>query len=289
MAKKEKSAREKANVGILSWRASDEPHATKSLTKPFRKPSTEQESRQPVETQAPLVESIFRCDLRPSPAQKTVLDSLFSGPVLLKALLSKAAQRPQTSQETSMFLLEHHEELQPYLFAGNRSESVDLLKKLIIQWAARVPSLIELQFSGDCSVSASNQVFLPIPRLGTVAIQNESRMIDARHRSHYKPAFALVHSTLGYLIEIVFVRRDSRPPPTASVFEPQKLAQKAAPRAQLASERVGFDNFLMLFDNAVNQSLMNELRISRRFATPDFAALEGKEVPGGLPSLGKRR
>ena len=96
MAKKKKRIRENANVGILSWRASDQPQATKSPsapfrepsteqearqpTKPVRKPSTEQERRQPVGAQTLFVKSIFRCDLKPSLAQKAVLDSLFSGP-----------------------------------------------------------------------------------------------------------------------------------------------------------------------------------------------------------------
>jgi len=287
--KKKKRVREHSNAGILSWRASDEPHATKSPTKPFRKSSTERESRQPPETPAPLVESIFRCDLKPSPAQKAVLDSLFSGPLLLKALLLQAAQKPQTPHEASMFLLQHHKKLQPYLYSGHRSDSVDLLRMLVIRWASCIPSLIELKFSGDCSVSPSNQVFLPIPRLGTVAVQNEIGLIEARHRSHYNPAFALVHSTHGYLVEIVFLRRDRRPPATPIARGPQKPAPRAAPRTQPASGRIEFDQFLTLFDDAVNQRLMNEVRIARQFVMPDFTALEGKEVLGGLPSLGKRR
>jgi hypothetical protein len=37
-------------------------------------------------------------------------------------------------------------ELSPHaeVIQGYRDESVDLLKKLIIQWASRIPSLIEL-------------------------------------------------------------------------------------------------------------------------------------------------
>ncbi|MDN7671031.1 hypothetical protein QMA69_13020 [Burkholderia pseudomallei] len=287
MAKKKKRVREPTNVGILSWRASDKPSPAKSLN-PLRKPSTEQQRRQTVETQTLLVNSIFRCDLRPSPAQKAILDSLFSGPLLLRTLLLKAAHKPQTPHEASMFLLENHKELQPYLIAGNRSESVDLLKNLILQWASRIPTLIELQFTGDCSVTPSNQVFLPIPQLGAVPVQNESRLIEARYRSHYKPTFALVHSTLGYLIEIVFVRREILPLAAPGVREPEKPTTKKASRTEPASARLDVGRFVTLF-GALDRARANETRVARNFVKPDFGALEGRAVQGGLPSLGKRR
>jgi hypothetical protein len=247
------------------------------------------------------VESIFRCDLKPSPAQKAALDALFSGPLLLKALLLKAAQKPKTPQEASMFLLQHRKELQPYLNSGYRDESIDLLKKLIIQWASSIPSLIELQFSGDCSLSDANQVFLPIPRLGTVAVHNEIRLIEARHRaqSRYKPTFALVHSTLGYLIEIVFLCRDSRPHSQLRARETEKPVQlhsreaeqsprKKASRTEPASGRLDVRRFVTLF-GALDQRRANEARIAQEFVRRDFGALEGRAVQGGLPSLGKRR
>lgn len=247
------------------------------------------------------VESIFRGDLKPSPPQKAALDSLFSGPLLLRALLTKADLKPKTPQEASMFLLEHRKELLPYLDSGYRDDSVDLLKKLILQWASRIPPLIELQFSSDCSLSDTNQVFLPIPRLGTVAVHNEIRLSEARHRaqSRYKPAFALVHSALGYLIEIVFLSRDSRSasqsparesekPVQLRSREAEKLAGKTGSPAEPASGRLDVGRFVTLF-GALDERRANETRIAQQFVRPDFDALEGRAVQGGLPSLGKRR
>jgi hypothetical protein len=274
------------DAGILSWHASDEHRAPKSSTKPSPKPSIEHKGQRPLLSQTSLVESIFRCDLRPSPTQKTVLDSLFSGPLLLKTLLINAGNKPRTPLDASMFLMRHHGELEPYLYSGNRSESVDLLKNLVVQWASHIPARVELQFPGDCSVSASSQIFLPIPRFGLVNVQNPSRLIDARRGARYEPTFAVVHSSLGYLVEIVFIRSAAG---HAHARETEKETSKAEPRIQPASGRLGFSNFLEVFDNRVNQGLMDELRISRRFAKPDFAALEGRAVMGGLPSLGKRR
>jgi hypothetical protein len=277
--------KETADGGILSWRAPSAGHAMKRPAKLDRTSSIAHEDKRPADLQRLTVESVFRCDLRPSPAQKVVLDSLFSGPLLLKTLLQNAAQKPRTSLDASLFLLHHHGELEPYLYSGNRAESVDLLKNLVVQWGSRIPERIELQFSGDCSVSASNQVFLPIPRLGMVAVQNISRLIDARSGARYRPTFAVVHSSLGYLVEIVFVRSAAAVPHAHDTAK----APKVVPGTQSVSARFGFSSFLTLFDNRVNQGLMEELRISRRFAKPDFGALEGREVTGGLPSLGKRR
>ncbi|WJN75569.1 hypothetical protein [Burkholderia anthina] len=263
-------------------------------------PASTQRSNAVQEKQPSPVESIFRCDLKPSPAQKAALDSLFSGPLLLKALLLKTDQKPKTPKEASMFLLEHREKLQPYLDSRYRDESVDLLKKLVIQWASSVPSLIELQFSGDCSLSDTNQIFLPIPRLGTVPVYNEIRLIEARlrARSRYKPAFTLVRSTLGYLIEIVFLCSDNRSLGQLLTREPeergrQRSHDKASPRKEQSrteppSGRLEVGRFVTLF-GALDQRRANETRIAQKFVRSDFSTVEGRAVQGGLPSLGKRR
>ncbi|AFT85064.1 hypothetical protein BUPH_08135 [Paraburkholderia phenoliruptrix BR3459a] len=283
----------KRNDGIVSWHASSGPQVTKSPTKPLRTPLVERGGSPKPETQPTMVESIFRCDLRPTAGQRATLDSLFSGPQFLKKLLLSAEEKPRTPHDASMFLLRHHRELQPYLFAGNRSESIDLLKGLIVQWGSRVPKLIELQFSGDCSISASNEIFFPIPRLGKLPIQNPGRLADARQGSRYNPAFALVHSSLGYLVEIVFTRPSSigraLDVPKAREQKSSKSAPAKVAPARAIDDRLSFDKFVLLFDDAVNQRLLSEIRIAQRYATPDFNALEGRQVLGGLPSLGKRR
>ncbi|MEX3950650.1 hypothetical protein AB4Y40_23175 [Paraburkholderia sp. EG287B] len=279
---------------------SQRPHAAPEKT-PSRIPAVVPQRSTAVQKESPpIVDTIFRGDLKPTSAQKAVLDSLFSGPLTLKALLKNSAHKPHTPHEASLFLLQHRKELEPYLFTRNRSDSVDLLKRLISQWASRIPTVIELQFSSDCFLSPSNQISLPIPRLSAVAVHNETRLIEARHRAQscYKPAFALVHSTLGYLIEIVFQSRGSRPPdyPALEVEktrlpvprEVEKPPRKKANRAEPASERLDVENFVALF-GALDQRRANETRIAQEFVKPDFGALEGKAMQGGLPSLGKRR
>lgn len=279
----------KKNTGILSWRACNGSNATKVPTKPFGIPATEHEGEKLQPTRSAPLESILRCELSPSPTQKAILDSLFAGPLLLKELLLKSDRRPRGPQDASLFLLQHYRELQPYLSVNGRSKSVELLKQLILQWATRIPKLIELQFSGDCSISALDQVFLPIPRLGTVTVRNEIELSEKRQGMRYRPTFALIHSTHGYLVEIVFIPRCNRTP----FARPARKAGKPCPggpqRRPRATDRIPFDQFVLLFDDHLNQRLMNDIRIARNFVSPDFDALEGKEVLGGLPSLGKRR
>ncbi|WP_257829842.1 hypothetical protein [Burkholderia glumae] len=244
-----------------------------------------------------LVESVFRCDLKLNFSQKAVLDALFSGPLLLKALLKQVDPKPRTSHEASTFLLRHRRELEPYLATRDRSDSVDLLSQLVIQWGSRSPTVIEIQFSDDCTISASNEIYVPIPRLGGLAVFNESRLIEARYRSRYKPSFTLVHSSLGYMIEIVFLRREETREvvPCASEqldWRPEGGSTSASAKKrdllETKAQRIDVARFVALF-GALDRARAAEASVGRNFVRPNFGALEGRSVQGGLPSLGKRR
>lgn len=285
----------KRDDGIVSWHAPSGRHLARNPTKPFRAGVAEHGGREALDTQTTTIDSVFRCDLRPSAVQRTILESLFSGPVFLKSLVLNAERKPQTPHDASMFLLRHHRELQPYLSTGDRNESVDMLKNLIVQWSASVSRLIEIEFPGDCSISASNEIFFPVHGLGTIAVQNPGRLADARQGSRYKQSFAIVRSSLGYLVEIVFVRRHSiectlveRPPVAQS--KPRDAVRvtpkpKDTPRAKSVEERLMYGDFCKLF----SQRRMMADHVARSFTKPDFNALEGRQLMGGLPSLGKRR
>ncbi|MDQ7979867.1 hypothetical protein QYH69_21745 [Paraburkholderia sp. SARCC-3016] len=314
MTKRRKLPRQKANAGILSWRASDQKKVTATPSEPARpatrvlavKPSSKLALQSMTASKEVcllhgssdrLVESVFRCDLKPSASQKAVLDALFSGPLLLKALLKQVDPKPQSSHEASMFLLRHRRELEPYLATRDRSDSVDLLTQLVIQWGSRSPTVIEIQFSDDCTISGSNEIYVPIPRLGALAVFNESRLIEARYRSRYKPSFALVHSSLGYLIEIVFLRREETSEVVPYVSErlgsrPEggsaSVSAKKREQLKTKTERIEVARFVALF-GALDRARAAEAKVGKNFVRPDFGALEGRAVQGGLPSLGKRR
>lgn len=272
------------NNGILTWRAPSE-----QADQPLKAPAKESVHRpQNSKAQGGCSEKIvLHSLLKPKESQRTVLDALFAGPILLRKLLSAAAVKPRSAEEAAMFLLMHHKELQPCLYATeNRERSVDLLKRLIVDWASNIPELIELEFPGDCSISATHQVFLPIPRLGTLPVKDEAELVEHLRGRRYSRSFVLIHSPWGYLSEISFTGR----PANHTTKAPRTLrVGHSKPGAVRQVGRIKFDHYLMMFDSEINARLMNELRVSKRFATPDFSALEGREVLGGLPSLGKRR
>lgn len=313
MTKRRKEPRQKANAGILSWHASDQPKvrampsqpalpaarvlAVKTPAKLARESVTASKDVSLLNSPDRIVESVFRCDLKPNSSQKAVLDALFSGPLLLKALLKQVDPKPRTSHDASMFLLRHRRELEPYLATRDRSDSVDLLTQLVIQWGSRSPTAIEIQFCEDCTISGANEIYVPIPRLGGLAVFNESRLAEARYRSRYKPSFALVHSSLGYLIEIVFLRREQTREvapyvsgrldlPTEGGSAPS-IAKKSG-RSETKTGRIQVARFVALF-GALDRARAAEARVGKNFVRPDFGTLEGRAVQGGLPSLGKRR
>lgn len=270
--------------GILTWRAPSE-QVVQPLKTPDKKRAQEPQTRKAQGDRSEKI--VLHSLLKPRESQRTVLDAIFAGPLLLRKLLSAAAVKPRSAEEAALFLLKHHKELQPCLYATeNRERSVDLLKRLIVDWALNIPELIELEFPGDCSISATHQVFLPIPRLGTLPVKDEAELVEHMRGRRYSRSFVLIHSPWGYISEISFTGR------------PANLTTKA-PRAPRVGHiktgdlgqvgRIKFDHYLMMFDSEINARLMNELRVAKRFATPDFSALEGREVLGGLPSLGKRR
>lgn len=271
--------------GILVWRAgaqspSDGPGGRR---KPKRKAHSGEDTR-PAEKASKQIAGaskgpssvVLRALLKPSDAQKVTLDTLFSGPVLLQSLLKAASVWPGTQAEASRFLLENHKALQPYLYANDRSTAVELLKKLVLDWRGDATGHIELEFSHDCSISAKNEVFLPIPRLGVLPVVNVAEMEAMRKGRRYKSSFVLINSSQGYIAEIEFQ------------ISAKRHSKALAPAAK-TSGRIPFAQFMTMFDNALNARLMNELRISSRYVRPDFDALKGWPVQGGLPSLGKGR
>lgn len=270
--------------GILTWRPPSEQVELPLKTTEKKSPSGPQAPKKQGDRSEKIV---LHSLLKPRESQRTVLDALFAGPLLLRKLLSAAAVKPRSAEEAALFLLMHHKELQPCLYATeNRERSVDLLKRLIVDWALNIPELIELEFPGDCSISATHQVFLPIPRLGTLPVKDEAELVEHMRGRRYSRSFVLIHSAWGYISEISFTGRPANLT-TKTPRAPRVGHIKAGDVSQVG--RIKFDHYLMMFDSEINARLMNELRVAKRFATPDFSALEGREVLGGLPSLGKRR
>lgn len=287
----------RGNVGILVWRADAQPSARGSNGRPqpkqngTRPPNAEPAPKAPSKVAGASHKpssALLRSLLKPNEAQKAILDTIFSGPVLLRKLLQESGARPQTQEEASLFLLQHHKALQPYLYANDRSTAVELLKKLVLDWGRSSPELVELEFPHDCSISAKNEVYLPIPRLGVLPVADVDEMKAERKGCRYKRSFVLIHSPWGYIAEIEF-RRNVERDTNVSIEAPRPQNKNGRVKPAKTSGRIPFAQFMAMFDNALNSRLMSELRISSRYVKPDFDALQGWQLQGGLPSLGKGR
>lgn len=287
----------RGNVGILVWRADAEPSSGGSDGRRKPKQNANRASNAaPVEKAPNKVigaskkppSVVLHSLLKPTEAQRAMLDTIFSGPVLLRKLLQESGVQPRTQEEASLLLLQHHKALQPYLYANDRSTAVELLKKLVLDWGRTSPELIELEFPHDCSISAKNEVYLPVPRLGVLPVADVAEMQAERKGRRYKTSFVLIHSPWGYIAEIE-LRGNAERDTNVAVEAPRPQPKKGRVKAAKTSGRIPFAQFMAMFDNALNARLMSELRISSRYVKPDFDALQGRPVQGGLPSLGKGR
>ena len=277
----------KKNIGILTWRASSEDVVKQAPPPPLPKRATLPNHQRDTPESA-----VLHSLLKPNGKQTSVLDAMFSGPLMIRDLLQKTEQKPKTPEDASLFLLNNHRALQPYLYATDRSRSVELLKHLIAEWAISSPELIEIEFPTDCSMSAENRVYFPIPKLGMILVKDEQELRDQRRGMKYSPGFVLIHSPWGYIAEIKFARAQRRFETEATLSAPLRKPipkPKAQNKPNANTGRISFDQFLFMFDNALNARLMDEIRVSKKFVTPDFDSLQGWGVAGGLPSLGKHR
>lgn len=229
-------------------------------------------------------------DLLPAKRQGDILGALFAGPILVAKLLRAEPKPIKWPDEASLFLLKHRLALEPYLFTQNRSQAIDLLTSLVLQWSNDPPEEFEIAFSNECSISKDQQIFLPIERLGLLTISRPEHLQSARKGAKYETAFTLLYSEGRYYVSISLKR--SHPLPLSRITHTASHANNQQQRSSSKIKRRAsfqFSNFLALFNNRVAQHYANELKISKQLSTVKFDSLSGRAVQGGLPSLGKRR
>jgi hypothetical protein len=241
-----------------------------------------------------------RIPISPKPAQKQVLDALFSGPRLIFHLLGKYHEPILTDEDASLFMLKHYKELHPHLYMQRRDDAVNLLRSQIKSWAVSRSKYIELLLPTECSISALHQIYFPIPGLGTISPMDAEAVARLRSHRRYEEGFVLVNKYGKYFVDIAFekpafkernllntsVETNTRPAPK----QVNKIKQSNI--NQLKKDRpllINIDTYLSMFDNSINRMLMQQLHISQQYSRTNFDKLEGWGVNGGLPSLGKHR
>lgn len=229
-------------------------------------------------------------ELSPDKRQRGSLDSLFAGPILVVQLLRAETEPIERQDEASRFLLRNKQALEPYLFTQDRSQAVDLLTSLVLQWSNDPPEEFEILFQGDCSISPDQRIFLPVARLGLLSVSGTDHLQNLRRGTQYEPNFALLCSDGIYRATIPLKRSVHLPvrqaAPASTAAENREPPKHLKPKRKASFQ---FSNFLALFNNRVAQHYAQELRVSKQLSTVQFGSLSGKPVQGGLPSLGKRR
>ena len=244
-----------------------------------------------------------RIPVFPRPAQKDVLDGLFAGPRLIRQLLAECTEPISTDEDASLFMLKHYKHLQPHLYSQRRDDAVNLLRRLIKEWSVAMPEDIELLFPGDCSISAEQQIYLPIPGLGTLSPLDAEAVKRLRARRRYEDGFVLLNKKSKYFVDVAFEKSEFREPQelSSAINVGQHPALRSTHEAKshksypptrdkkLRPSAIHIDSFLSMFNNTINRRLMEQLKVSQQYSRTNFDKLEGWGVNGGLPSLGKHR
>jgi hypothetical protein len=214
--------------------------------------------------------------LRPTRQQLVLLDDLFAGPAFLRSIILERSTPISSQFEASAFLLTHRRDLEPYL-QKKRESSVNLLTQLALDWSRDQPDQIELEFESDCSVSNEQKVFLPINRLGLLALAEPDELAALRIGKKYSSNFRLVKQGLNYSIGFELC--------TTHVVSQSRVIKSSPNTRPKSKSIIKFSNFLDMFDARVDA----EARAGKAFPKNGFDRLQGWPVSGGLPSLGKRR
>ena len=219
---------------------------------------------------ATTVDGSARIPVVPRPVQKEILDGLFAGPRLIRQMLAECNEPISTDEDASLFMLKHYKELQPHLYSQRRDDAVNLLRSLIKEWSVAMPEDIELLLPGDCSISAEQQIYLPIPGLGTLSPLDAEAVKRLRMRRRYEDGFVLLNKKGKYFVEVAFEKSEFREPQklSSAINIKQNIALRSTHEAKnnksLSQNRakkvrpsaINIDSFLSMFNNTINRRLM---------------------------------
>lgn len=215
--------------------------------------------------------------LAPSYRQRSILDSLFSGPETLKEMLEIDRPNVNGDADLSRYLQKHRHELYKSMGAKSWEYCVDFLMDVGRKHLAEGKAAIEAGPVPDCSISSDNKVYVPLTGLNLIASNNPAGVGKIRKEwqskgMQYVSKFLLVKSNGEYHCEFALVKTES---PTSARPVGKKSGSKRARVMSIAK-------LCNLIANA-------ELSNSRAYARVDFDDLQGQSVPGGAVELGKKR
>lgn len=247
---------------------------------------------QHLQPQFETIEQRLCVDLKLSGAHLAALTKMFETPRALAALLRAHTSKIATAADASLFLLMHRKQLDGFIDGRERHGAVDQLTELLIQWSNTPPEIIGIDFSEDCSISANQEIYLPIDGLRLLATSDPADLARQRQGAHYGQTFTLFERGRGFAVSFTLSRRvqvptaSLRPPPGTSLKDwrpPEIRLAPGQPRPHIVAKPAAMPQR--------NKTRVLYTGFAQSFGAPmrsmNWRGISGWGVSGGLPSLGK--
>lgn len=230
-----------------------------------------------------------RVVLCPNDQQLRCLQDLFHAPQVLSSLLRDYPEKIYSITDASIFLLQHKNELDPFIDPRRRSESVDILTELLIQWSADQPEAIGIDFE-NCSISAHGEIYLPLGNLSLLPVIDRWDLNHQIDGSRWGSRFTLFQEGPAFIVAFDLFRKVK----VRVKLDKRKVSQRHQP--EIAPRLRGNPP-----DRSKKSRSIQHRKEPRRpvpytrFAGAfgaglrgmNWGGLQGWGVSGGLPSLGK--
>ncbi|MDN2677675.1 hypothetical protein [Janthinobacterium sp. SUN033] len=237
----------------------------------------------------------FRSRLDLTPAQRSVIDSMFAGPIEVLRCVANFSKPITSTQDASMFLLLHRADIAPYI-VGNRDAVLEMLKELVVHLANDAPDHLTLTLH-HWSLSANGSVRLPKLDLHDLHFDKHCERNELLEISGPCTAF-LEHDGSDIFFSIAFQKNIPDPPRNSTPRAKNKhlaIVKVALPgKGSVNLKRCPVCHLPLSRDHwKEHANLLASIVLDKkpRASAADIGLGSGGSiwtVSGGLPSLGKR-
>jgi primosomal protein N' len=246
----------------------------------------------PKRTRAPALESdisarkIVRVEVISCRGSPERLAYIFDVPNRLDALLKASLKPIATVVEAKLFLLENFKELSQIIQTHDRSLAIEALDEFLPLWLKQKEPINRLSIPDGCELASDSKFVRLGADIGWLMVK-DARVLKSQRRDWqtYRRDFDLIREKNKHYVEIL-VTVGQRKHATSST-PLQSTFNKIDEDFELVNFKKGL-NSLDLF-KAMSFIFKQLDKVAFAFAKPNFDALEGRPVSGGIPGSGKRR
>jgi primosomal protein N' len=248
--------------------------------------------RAPKRTRAPRLESdisarkIVRIEVISCRGSPERLAYVFDIPNRLDALLKASLKPIATVVEAKLFLLENFKDLSQIIQTHDRSLAIEALNEFLPLWLKQKEPINRLSIPDGCELAADSKFVRLGADIGWLMVKDASVLKSQRlDWQTFRRDFDLIRDKNKYYVEIL-VTVDQRKQAVSRTPQ-QSTFNKTDKNFELVNFKKGL-NSLDLF-KAMSLILKELDKVAFAFAKPNFDALEGRPVSGGIPGSGKRK